>query len=204
MTYLQEGDLAKARAVVAAAPKEVEPTALVVDFARFALSFLLDAPQRDLLLRLTPAAFDDDRAEWAGTLAIEYWLRGDPAATRKYADESRRVLVEQIKATPDDAYLHVLLGLNHALLAQDAEALREGARALELMPIEKDALTHKQVLRIYTRIPVFLGRREEAIVALERLLRFRHWITPGWLRVDPTFDSLRDDARFERLAQGTQ
>ena len=55
MTFLAEGDLAGARAVLKAAPKEVEPTALVAFMANYGdLVWVLDEAQRDLLLRLTP------------------------------------------------------------------------------------------------------------------------------------------------------
>ena len=64
--FLGEGDLAGARAVLKAAPKEVEPTALVAYLATyFDLVWVLDEEQRELLLRLTPSAFDDDRGVWA-------------------------------------------------------------------------------------------------------------------------------------------
>ena len=62
MTYLGEGDLAGARAALKAAPKDVEPTALVAYLANYYdLVWVLDEEQRELLLRLTPSAFDDDR-----------------------------------------------------------------------------------------------------------------------------------------------
>ena len=82
MTFLQEGDLAGARAVLAAVPKEVEPTALAVDFASDALSWVLDDAQRDVLLRLTPGAFGGNRWAWGLTLAEAWALRGDPAKVR--------------------------------------------------------------------------------------------------------------------------
>ena len=70
MTFLGEGDLAGARAVLEAAPKEVEPTALVAHLANYwDLVWVLDDEQRELLLRLTPSAFDDDRGAWALCLA---------------------------------------------------------------------------------------------------------------------------------------
>ena len=69
MTYLGEGDLAGARTALKAAPGEVEPTALVAYMANFQdLVWVLDEEQRDLLLRLTPSAFDDDRGTWADCL----------------------------------------------------------------------------------------------------------------------------------------
>ena len=63
MTFLGQGDLAGARAVLEAAPKEVEPMALVADMATELRRWVLDEPQRELLLRLTPSAFDDDKGD---------------------------------------------------------------------------------------------------------------------------------------------
>lgn len=61
-TFLLEGDLSSARAVVKSAPKEVEPTALVANLAMVDdLVWVLDEGQMELLLRLTPSAFDDNR-----------------------------------------------------------------------------------------------------------------------------------------------
>ena len=91
MTYLGEGDLAGARAVLKAAPKEVEPTALVAYLANYQdLVWVLDEEQRELLLRLTPSAFDDDRGTWALCLAQAYALKGDAANVRTYAEEARK------------------------------------------------------------------------------------------------------------------
>ena len=91
MTFLGEGDLAGARAVLKAAPREVEPTALVAFLANYYdLVWVLDEEQRELLLRLTPSAFDDDRGTWALCLVQAYALKGDAANVRTYAEEARK------------------------------------------------------------------------------------------------------------------
>ena len=102
MTYLGEGDLAGARAVIKAAPKEVEPTALVAFMANYLDVWVLDEEQRELLLRLTPSAFDDDRGNWALCLVQAYALKGDAANVRTYAEEARKAFEEQLRATPDN------------------------------------------------------------------------------------------------------
>ena len=108
MTFLGEGDLAGARAVLEAAPRDVEPTALVAYVATYRdLVWVLDEEQRELLLRLTPSAFDDDRGTWALCLAQAYALKGDAANVRTYAEEARKAFEEQLRATPDDAQRHV-------------------------------------------------------------------------------------------------
>ena len=91
MTFLGEGDLAGARAVLKAATKEVVPTALVANLANyFNLVWVLDEEQRELLLRLTPSAFDDDRGNWAFCLVQAYALKGDAANIRTYARRQGR------------------------------------------------------------------------------------------------------------------
>src|SRR5262249_20819484 len=140
MTFLGEGDLAGARAVLQAAPKDVEPTALVSFVAQaWDLGWALEERQRELLLRLTPGAFDDDRGNWGICLAQEYALKGDRANLRLYAEEARKATEEVLRATPDDATRRMLLGLSFAYLDRKEEAIREGLRGVALMPVSKDA-----------------------------------------------------------------
>ncbi len=204
MTYLEEGDLPGARAAAAAAPKEVEPTALVAFFTSQlpGLSWALNPSQRELLLRLTPGAFDDDRTAWAEAQATEFWLRGDVAHARTLAEQARRGLVEQLAAAPGDVYRHSYLGRVLAVLGQGEAAVKEGERAIALARTNKDALAGGWALHSVALIHTRLGNREQAIDVLERLLKIPYFVTPGWLRVDPNFDPLRGNPRFQKLAQG--
>jgi TolB-like protein/Flp pilus assembly protein TadD len=203
MTFLAEGDLAGARAVIRNALKEVDPTELVAAFANFyALGWVLEEPQRDLLLRLTPSAFDDDRGRWAACLADAYALRGDEANKRRYAEEAERALTEQVASAPTDPGRHSDLGLVLALLGRKEEAIREGERAVALEPIAKDKLyapfDQHQLAVIFVRV----GEPEKALENLEPLLEIPYFLSPGWLRIDPNFDPLRKNPRFQRLVAG--
>ena len=92
-TFLQEGDLAGARAAMAAAPKEVDPVVLVAYFANgLDLGWVLDDAQRAVLLRLTPEAFDGNRGTWGLSLAQAWALEGNQARVREYAEEATKVL----------------------------------------------------------------------------------------------------------------
>jgi TolB-like protein/Tfp pilus assembly protein PilF len=198
VAFLQEGDLAGARTVLAAALKKVEPTALVAYFATYNdLHWVLEDSQRDLLLRLTPGAFDGDRGIWGIVLAQASAQRGEQAKTREYAEEARRGYAAQLANAPEDAQHHVLLGLALAYLGKKAEAGREGERGVALSP-NTTYIQHQLV-----RIHILAGNHEKALDLLESLLKTPSALTAAWLRIDPNFDPLRGNPRFEKLAQGT-
>ena len=56
-----------------------------------------------------------------------------------------------------------------------------------------------QLARIY----LLVGEPEKALDQLEPLLRIPYYLSPGWLRIDPTFDPLRNNPRFRKLVEGT-
>src|SRR5262249_52549605 len=89
MSLLAQGDLTGARAVLKTVPKEIEPTTLVAYIANYEdLVWVLDEGQREVLLRLTPRAFDDDLGIWGICLAQACALRGDAACVRTHAEEA--------------------------------------------------------------------------------------------------------------------
>jgi TolB-like protein/Flp pilus assembly protein TadD len=200
MTFLAMGDLAGARSSLASIPREVEPTALAAYLANaYDLYWILDEAQRSLLVRLTPSAFDDDRGQWGICLAQAFAFHGDSSSARSHAGEARHALEEQLRAAPDDPLRRVALGLALAYLDRREEAVREGRRAVELLPIAKDAATGAYVQHQLARIYILVGRPQKALDALEPLLKIPYFLTPAWLRIDPNFDPLRNDPRFQNL-----
>jgi eukaryotic-like serine/threonine-protein kinase len=200
---LAQGNLAAARAVLQT-PRPVEPTGLVAYFANYwDLYWPLTESQQDLLLRLTPRPFDDNRGAWGLTLAETYALRGDQARARVYADSARQGFEAALKLTPDDGQTRSLLGVALAYMGRKAEAIREGERGTALAPISKDAYggpyNQLQLVRIY----ILTGEPEKALDRLEPLLRIPFYLSPGWLKIDPNFDPLRKNLRFQKLIEGT-
>jgi TolB-like protein/Tfp pilus assembly protein PilF len=200
MTFLGEGDLAGARNVIATVPKDVEPTALVAYVASTDLVWVLDETQREILLRLTPSAFDDDRAAWAFCLLQA--AEDDPAKVRTYAGETKKALEQQLQAAPEDALRRVILGLALAYLGQKREAIIEGERSAALRPIAKDSNIGTYVQHQLVRIYVLVGEPEKALDNLETLLKIPYLLSPGWLKIDPNFDPLRRNPRFQKLVAG--
>ena len=199
-TFLMDGDLDRARAVVAAAPKEVEPTELVAALATVDdLVWLLDDSQLELLLRLTPSAFDNNRAAWAICIAEAYALKGNIDKSRVYAEEARKALQEQLVVQPQDPQRHAFLGLMFAYLGRKEEAIREGERAVALQPVSKNAFLGPYYQHQLVRIYILVDEPEKALDLLEPLLKIPYTLSPGWLKIDPNFDSLRKNPRFQKL-----
>ena len=187
MTFLAQGDLAGARAVVKATPPDVAPAAVVAEMAAWrATAWVLDAEQRTLLLRLTPSAFDEDRGLWGLCLAQAAALNGDVPGTHRYAEEARQVFEEQLRNTPEDAQRHAFLGLALAYLGRKEEAIREGERGVSLAPVAKDAeegaYFQFELVRIYTLV----GEPEKALDQLEPLLKIPPASRPAGSRSTPT------------------
>jgi serine/threonine protein kinase/tetratricopeptide (TPR) repeat protein len=202
-SYLGQGDLAGARAVLGGVPADVEPTALVATLASVQdLVWVLDDGRRELLFRLTPSAFDDDRAIWAYCLAQAHALRGDVENRRRYAEDAAKGFEEQLRSAPDDAQLHAELGVARAYLGQKAEAVGEGQRAVALAPVSKDAFVGPYIQLQLVRVYLLVGEPEKALDQLEPLLKMTYYLSPDWLRIDPNFDPLRRNARFQALVAG--
>ena len=200
MTFLGEGDLAGARAVLRAVPGDIEPTALVAFVAQYwDLVWALDDRQRDLVLGLTPSAFDGDRGTWGMTLAQAFALKDDLVNVRAHAEETRKAYEDQLRQAPGDAQRHVMLGLSLAYLGRKEEAIREGLRGVELGPVSKDAYTGTYIQHQLVRIYTLVGEPEKALDQLEPLMKIPYYLSPAWLKIDPNFDPLRNNPRFQKL-----
>jgi|NGEPerStandDraft_6_1074524.scaffolds.fasta_scaffold02989_5 TolB-like protein/Flp pilus assembly protein TadD len=204
MAFLGEGDLAGARAVFRAAYGKLDPSALVVYLANtYEVVWALDDDQRGLVLRLTPSAFDDDLGSCALSQARAYSLRGDTAHLRTCAADAKKALEEQLRAAPEDPSLHLNLALALAYLGRREEAIREGERGVALDPVSKDARDGPYYQQQLALIYVVVGEPEKALDKLEPLLKIPYFLSPGWLRIDPNFDPLRKNPRFQKLVGPT-
>jgi tetratricopeptide (TPR) repeat protein len=197
VTFLSEGSLAGARSVLRAAPKEVDPTVLVAFMAAQGdFAWALEDDQREMLLRLTPAAFDNDKAAWGLALADADALKGDQESLRVHAEEARKVFEERLPGTPTDAQTHGLLGVVLAYLGRNAEAIQQGERCVALAKEWGMGIYCRHLLaRIYTRI----GEQEKAVDQLEDLFKRAPRASRGWLNINSNFDPLRKNFRFQKL-----
>jgi serine/threonine-protein kinase len=200
MALLGGGDLAAARAVLQSVPKDIDASGLVAYVATFYdLMWVLDDAQQRLLLGLTRGDFGGDRAIWGIVLAQEYGLRGDTARRRAFADTARIGFAQHVHASPSDASQRVSLALALACLGRYTEAKREGERAVALRPISRDADGGAYIQHQLVRIYILANEPDKALDRLEPLLDMPYYLSREWLKIDPTFEPLRHNPRFQRL-----
>jgi hypothetical protein len=87
-------------------------------------------------------------------------------------------------------------------MGRKAEAIDVGLRALALSPITKDTQNGPYYQQLMARIYLTVGEPEKALDMLEPLLKMPYFLSPGWLRIDPTWAALKGNPRFERLISG--
>jgi len=197
------GDLDSARGVVKRTELQIDPATLFPFLAYYQdLYWVLDDEQQRQVLAASPGAFDNDRGGWGITRAEIYQVRGDRARARIYADSARQAFLEQTRAVPDDGQRRVLLGLAEAYLGRKDDAVRDGLAGVKLIPISQDGFLGPYVQLQLVRIYLLVGEPEKAMDQLEPLLKVPFYLSPGWLRIDPTFDAVRKNPRFQALVAG--
>ena len=128
-------------------------------------------------------------------------LTGDnEAATNAFA-EARDEMETVLKKQPDYAEAMSVLGMIDAALGRKQDALREGRRAVELLPVTKDVMTGPELMRNLALIYTWTGEKELALDQIATVLQGPGPITYGQLRLHPWWDSIRDDPRFEKLVE---
>src|SRR5438105_825849 len=112
-------------------------------------------------------------------------------------EEMETVLQKQ----PDYAEAMSVIGMIDAALGRKEDALREGRRAVELLPVTKDVMTGSELLRNLALIYAWTGEKELALDQIAAALQGPGHITYGQLRLHPWWDAIREDPRFDKLAE---
>src|SRR6266496_936476 len=104
-----------------------------------------------------------------------------------------------VQAQPNYGPPLAVLGLIDAALGRKEEALREGRRAVELLPVEKDALNGPLMIEYLAMIAAWVGDNDLACEKLGAAIRFPSPLSYGELKLLPFWDPLRGDPRFEQI-----
>jgi len=126
-------------------------------------------------------------------------LRGDAAAARSAFTSARNELNRTVRDQPDYAAALCALGVLDAALGNKEEAIQEGRRAVELMPVSKSAVEGPMLIQYLAVIYAWTGDKDRAIERLAEAVRLPGRLSYGHLRRDPLWDPLRGDPRFEAI-----
>jgi TolB-like protein/predicted Zn-dependent protease len=131
---------------------------------------------------------------------------GDAANARASYSQARELFEAGLREQPDNAFVVSGIAVIDAGLGNKDVAIKEAEHAMELLPASKDALFGPALEEAKARVLACLSEKDNAIAALQHLLTTPYGtssppITPAVLRVDPAWDPLRGDPRFEKLCQ---
>ena len=205
-----QGDLAQASALLA--PLEI-PAEDVSAWERRAYQAILERRPALIISPLTEILAQPKPGLGYQNGELRFWLgwaqdlTGDHAAAEATWRQARSEMELFLKEQPDNYRLIGNLALTNMGLGDKAAALRLAEQAMAVLPIEKDAFAGPGPLEIFARVAARTGDSDRAITTLQKLLSVPYEgalvlnlpLTPALLRLDPMFDSIRDDPRFQQL-----
>ena len=133
--------------------------------------------------------------------SFTYYLAGDEARSQASAKEALPHLERYARERPDDAFSHVAYGLTLARLGRHQEAVQEGELAMEILPLEKDAIYAPYLIYWMASIYNMVGDYDAALDQLETLLSNPTTVSVATLEGNAEWDTLRDLPRYKQLIE---
>jgi tetratricopeptide (TPR) repeat protein len=205
-----QGDLPRAAALLATLDPPADDTgALEIQVYQA----ILERRPTQMISRLKEILAKPDPALGYNNGELRFWLgwaqkvAGDHAAAQESFRQARSELEPFLKEQPDNYVLIGDLALVNMGLGEKAAAFALSEQAMKVLPLEKDAVDGPVPIEVFARVAAQMGEPDRAIAALQKLLSIpsegalasRVPLTPALLRLDPMFDRLRGDQRFQKL-----
>ncbi len=207
------GDTAPLRAALRSIPKDFDPGGSVTIVALRVSLMDRDYVEGMRLLQTSRAEkFNDTGLEGPAAVLDGYMLpkafyegliargQGEKDAASRAFTAAQRMVEADIARWQDDPKATALLGILQALRGNKDEAIRAGRHAVELLPVSKDAYDGPLIATKLAVIYAQVGEGDRAIELIADLMKTPNGPTPGTLRVEPEWNPLRGDPRFEKLA----
>jgi TolB-like protein/Flp pilus assembly protein TadD len=197
------GDLSVAETQFSAIPLEVDSNGVVTWVRSGMLMWQRKFPEAlavvqkfpgETLMTYTTAPVP--KAFLEGTI---HFLKGDKPTSQIEFEKARVVSEQLLREAPEDPARHAQHGLILAALGQKEEAIKEGKKAVELLPESRDAFDGPQYTAYLAQIYAWTGELDEAFRLLDHLLTVPNGVVVPILKLDPAWDPLRKDPRFQAL-----
>ena len=134
---------------------------------------------------------------WCEGLAAR--MRGDQPAARAAFINARKELEKMLHDQADYAEAICALGVIDAALGNKEDAIREGQRAVDLMPVSKNAIEGLLLIKYLALIYAWTGEKDRALKQLDKAAKLPSYLSYGQLRLHPIWDPLRGDPRFDKI-----